>query len=176
MKKVLKEKLKRDRKRIESSFFNKFKKCHKHTTVGNLEKDFILSMDLLFQDHSVFFSSEEYKERYVSKKWNEWSKRIYQSLKELLINEKIKRFYNLNNSVINEHLIKTYYLKYLKRITTFETEEDEKETKEIKESDISNEELKDFWITYYKFLISFIGIEDEIRKDIVLENLQKKWF
>lgn len=46
---------------------------------------------------------------------------------------------------------------------------------EVKEFDLTFEDTKQFWYNYLKAIISIIGLEKELHKDIVLENVQKKW-
>ena len=47
---------------------------------------------------------------------------------------------------------------------------------EVKESDITFEDTKQFWYNYLRAIISIVGLEKELHKDIVLENVQRRWF
>lgn len=178
MKQVIKDKLKKKNRKEKFSFFKQFKKSKQEPVVGVFESDFNISLNDIFEEYSIIFYNEDYKSRYVKKLWTAWSEKINEALKDILLDEIAKRYYNLDDGLINEQLIKRYYLNHLNQNKKTSNEEDanNEQPSKINESDISIEQLKVFWLSFYKSLILILGIEKTIKQDIILENVQKKWF
>lgn len=177
MRKIAREKRLKKIKRSKSNFFNQFKNLEKDTVVvGDFQKDFECSINLLFDDLSIVFYNDEYKQRFIIKKWNNWKTKIFEFLNNILLDDIAKRYYNLNNHNINEQLIKRYYINYLNKENKIKNEDESEEIVEIKESDITDDQLKEYWRSTFKSIIIVIGLEKELHQDIVLENVQKKWF
>lgn len=176
MRKAVREKRLKKQKKEKSNFFNQFKNSESFV-IGNFEQDFSISINLLFDDLGIYFSNKEYQKTFISKKWNKWGKQIVEHLKEALLDRIAKKYYNLDHPNINEQLIKRFYLNHLNKIglDRFEASDEAPNYIEVKEFDFTFEDTKQFWYNYLKAIISIIGLEKELHKDIVLENVQKKW-
>lgn len=177
MRKAVRERRLKKQKKEKSSFFKQFKNSES-SIIGNFEHDFSISINLLFDDLGIYFSNKDYQKTFISKKWDKWGEQIVESLKEILLDRIAKKYYNLDHPNINEQLIKRLYLNHLNKIglERFEVTDEVPNYIEVKESDITFEDTKQFWYNYLRAIISIVGLEKELHKDIVLENVQKRWF
>lgn len=165
-------------RKIDETKFNKkiFGKLQKiDGNIGNLDRDFIEALSTLLSDLNVYCSTEEATNRYLYFKWIKYKDEYRKCIIELLSDDLRKK--EIENLKVNQtRLSKIIEKRYLIYLNTIEENSEKEEKKKFTKDDIDFKEMNQYWMNFLKSVFFVIGLEREIHQDIVLENIQKKWY
>lgn len=162
-----------DETKFNKKIFNRLQKIDGN--IGNLDRDFVEALSTLLSDLNAYCSSEEAYNRYLYFKWikykDEYRNRIIDLLSEDLRKKEIENL-KVNQTRVSK-IVEKRYLAYLNFI---EENSEKEEKKKFTKDDIVFKEMHQYWMNFIKSILFIIGLEKEVHQDIVLENIQKKWY